>query len=94
MATKTVEINSSTWTAITTAGQSGTCWLDTNVTGGGCVLINHSTVSGTSCECTKAYPLYREYGAIFSFTADTIYDVYYAKCNGLDASVILTVDCI
>jgi len=94
MATKTVNIDGLTWTAITTAGQSGTCWLNSNVIGNGCVVIDHSVISNALCDFSKSYPLYRDSGVLFSFTADSIADVYYARCVEPEASVTLTVDTI
>lgn len=92
MATKIVSISGTAWTPITTNGQSGSCWLNTNITGKGIVMIDHSTTSGTNCSFNRAYPLYREYGSTLHFTADNLADIYYARCNELDATVTLSVD--
>jgi hypothetical protein len=92
MATKKVNVNGNVWTAITTNGQSGSCWLNTNIIGGGAVMVDHSTVSGINCSFDKAYPLYREYGVKLNFTADVLSDIYYAKCTNPTSTVILSVD--
>ena len=91
MATKNVTVSGIAWTPITTTGQSGSCWLGTNIEKGS-VMIDHSTVSGMDCSFSKAYPLYREYGAKLSFTADNLADIYYARCIDGGTSVVISVD--
>ena len=92
MATKLVTVSGSAWTAITTNGQSGSCWLNTNVVGYGNVAIDHSTASGIDCTIAKSLILHRDYGTRLSFTADYLADVFYARCIDPNGSVVLTID--
>lgn len=93
-----VVLNSTNWTAITTAGQSGSCWLDeddVSASGSMDVRIIHSA-SGVPAvlDFVKGKRVYKpiKNTDILVFTADTTGDIYYAKCRNGTATI--TVDAI
>lgn len=88
------------WVAITSPGQSGTCWLDEDNDGAGGavdVRIVHS-VSGVPDpgETTEGKRLYKpsRNDDLMIITADTALDVYYAKCANAEDTAILSADVI
>jgi hypothetical protein len=92
MATTTFTITGNEWSAITLYGQSGVCWLNSNIQGGGDVVVDHSTNGGVSCSIIKGSTIHREPGVKLPFTADNLADIYYAKCVSPNSTVVLSVD--
>lgn len=90
----------SDWTVITTAGQSGTCWLDDDNEQSGDkadVRIWHTSgVAPGADEITKAKrvirPSYND--DVLVITADSATDVFYARCKNAGESAILSVDVV
>ena len=80
MATTAHTLNTSTWTAISAAGNSGACWLKT---GGGC-YNDHSTSGSTACAISKSYFMLGENDIgntqekIVNLVADSVADIFYA----------------
>ena len=93
MATSAININGTTWTAITAAGESGSCWLN-NVSDKP-VFVDHSKVAlGADCDFIKSRRVYfaDDNGAHLSITADDTGDVWYAKCPVPSDTSVLVVD--
>lgn len=91
---KKMTINSTTWTAITAAGQQGTCWIYANKKGTGGLLINHSD-SGKPKK-NIGFRLYKpnDNTNICVLGPDNDNDRYYAKCKNSRESVIICVDVV
>lgn len=93
-------ITGSAWTAITTAGQSGSCWLDAEDDGAkGQVdvrLFHSDAGEPAAAKVTEGYPVRRPVGNRdqVSITADNVSDIFYARCFSADAEAILTVDVV
>ena len=91
-------VTDTSWTPVTTAGQSGSCWLDelgVNASGSMDVRIIHlSTGTPSIADFAKGKRVFRpiKNTDIMVFTADTLGDIYYAKCNNGTATI--TVDAI
>jgi hypothetical protein len=91
-------LTSSAWTVITTAGQSGTCWLDPDNDGaGGAVdvrLYHSATGVPALSKDTEGFPVYAPSGnrEQLPFTADSGGDIYYAKCKTSGSTAIISVD--
>lgn len=92
MATTLKSITDS-WTAITSAGQSGTCWV-TKIPTDGRVLIDHSTTGTGALSVTKSYSLPENKEVITPINADDVSDIYYAICSKAGETASLTVDVI
>jgi len=89
-------ISSTGWTAITTAGDSGSCWLDEQNDGAAGdvdVRIWHGSVPGDA-EITKGKRVYRSNANndIMTITADDASDVYYAICATAGSTATISVD--
>jgi hypothetical protein len=90
-------INATTWTAITTAGQSGTCWLNEDNDGAGGAAdcrISHSDSGAPSLDTSKR--VYKPQGNtdVLPFSVDNVSDIYYARCKNAGDSVVLFVDAV
>ena len=94
MANTNYTLNKSTWTAITTAGQSGRVFLQT----GGACAIDHSTTGGSDCTVAKAYKLYlgNNGSNVLPITKDGTSDIFYAIALSTSNpdTVVLTADVI
>lgn len=93
-------ITASAWTAITAAGESGTCWLDEEDDGAAGtvdVRISHSD-SGvpSSGDVTKAKKVYKPMGNndLMKISADNGSDIYYARCVSTGDTATITVDVV
>ena len=86
-------IKSTSWEAITTAGQNGTCWIWENIRGDGAVLISHSD-TGSPPAAQTGYrlttPVRNNQPLIIG--ADNDNDVYYARNMTAGARVKIQVD--
>lgn len=79
------------WTPITTAGQSGTCWLDEDnqgAIGSMDVRVSHgiNTIGFTFSKAKRVYkPKSNE--DVLIITADSLTDIFYAKCRNGNATI-------
>jgi hypothetical protein len=92
------DVNGNTWTALSTAGQSGSVFIaedDVNVSPVD-VRVMHTTGTPVSGDFTKSKRIYKssDNNDVLACTADGSTDVYYAKCRNADDSVILSADFI
>jgi hypothetical protein len=92
-------ITNSEWTALTTAGQSGTCWLDEDNDGASGhvdVRIIHSSSSVSAIEPTTGKRLYRPAGNndLMTISADSSTDVFYARCFNSGDTALVSVDAV
>lgn len=89
-------ISASAWTPITSAGQSGSCWLDEDgdgASGAADVRVIHSASSVASVEATIGKRVRQSSGNdVLLFDADSASDIYYARC--LSGAAILSVDAV
>ena len=91
-------VNGTEWTPITTAGQSGSMWLDEDndgAVGSMNVRIYHAT-SDTGATFAKSKRVFKPVGNndILQFSADSSEDIYYARCTNADDSAIISVDAV
>jgi len=91
-------INSTAWTAITTAGDSGTCWLDEQDDGAAGdvdVRIWHGSAPSDS-DVTKGKRVYKPRGNndMMVIGADDASDIYYARCATPGATATISVDAL
>ena len=91
-------INGNTWTAISTAGQSGSVFVaedDINKYPVD-VRIMHTTGTPVSGDFAKAKRIYKPVANndVLPCSADGGTDVYYAKCRNADDSIIISADFI
>lgn len=91
-------ITNSAWTVLTTAGQSGTCWLDEQGDGEAGkvdVRIWHGSVPGDP-QITLGKRVYRPIGNIdiLKIAADDGSDIYYATCANSGDTALLSVDVV
>lgn len=84
--TKAYTLTQTTWTAITAAGENGTCWL----TSGEKAVIDHSKTGSTACAVNKAYPVWNSMLPL-QLIADDATDIFYAMAR-TDSPVVLAVD--
>ena len=91
-------LSDAAWTAVTTAGQSGTCWLDeqnAGAVGSMDVRLFHSSIGAPSySDLTLGKRVYRPSGNgdVLSFDADSIQDIYYARC--VSGTATISVDAV
>jgi len=84
-------INSRSWTAITSAGQSGICWIEKNIRGNGLININHSDSGNTNNAGFRLKkPLANNDICIISPDNDN--DIYYARVLNSKNIVKIVVD--
>lgn len=91
-------INGTEWTPVTTAGKSGSCWLDEDddgAKGSMDVRLFHGTSSALAT-ITASKRVYKPAGNddVLTFSADTSEDIYYAKCKNPTDTATLSVDAI
>ena len=96
MATARYDINGSAWTAISSAGQSGTAFLLSPSST--LVVIDHSTSGSSACAISKGIPIFpycdHHPDASLKLTKDSESDIFYARCVSVDAVASLIVDVI
>ena len=95
MAISQYAITNAGWTAISTAGQKGSCWLEKVVGGSkGRCRIWHGESAPDASRLTHGFPL--DWTEDNTDTAllvpDSANDVFYARADSADVSFILTVD--
>lgn len=94
MAITKYTITGATWTAISSAGESGTCWLNGLINGGGKVVVNHSDAGTGGLDLTASYPVgdpSKNEDAV-QLIADGTGDIFYARCTDPLASANLISD--
>ncbi|KKN63340.1 hypothetical protein LCGC14_0502880 [marine sediment metagenome] len=91
----TKRINRTTWTAITTAGQQGTCWMYENIKGEGGVFISHSN-TGSLPRIRIGFRVWKpnDNTNICLLGPDDLNDIFYARCLNASEEVKLCVDVI
>lgn len=93
-------ITGTAWTVITSAGESGSCWLDEEGDGSvGAVevrLYHSATGEPAAAKVTEGKKIYRPGGNtdICNFSADSGSDIYYARCLNANDQAIMIVDVI
>ena len=88
-------ITSNAWTAITTAGQSGECWLDEdNDYTAKDVRVIQATTMPADADITKAKKVFKPQGNkdTLPFVAETSSHILYAKCLTMGATATISVD--
>lgn len=89
-------ISDSAWTAITAAGESGTCWVDEDGDGGGepDVRIIHTTGTPDASHVTVGKRLYipKNNTDIMLISADNSSDRFYARCVKTGTTAKVSVD--
>ena len=95
MAITAKELIGSAWGAITTAGQSGTCWIGEDKANRGGVVLFHSTTGvPPGAKLAEGYKMPNDRGNIVPITADGGTDVFYARCQNVDETATLIVDVV
>ena len=86
-------INSTSWTAITSAGQQGSCWIQINVKGSGGGLITHSD-TGRAPTGRSGFKLYKpgSNDNVCILGPDNVNDIFYARCIRRGNNLKLLVD--
>lgn len=89
MALNAFSIDGDTWTAITSAGESGQCWIQKNPDIGQ-VVINHSTSGSGSLDVNDSYFMPDNKSELVPIPADDNSDIFYARClrSGQEATII------
>jgi len=90
-------LSDSAWTPISTAGQSGSAWLDEDDDGASGTMnvrVTHATSLPNVSEFTKAKRVYRPMGNtdVLSLDADTALDIFYAMCKS--GAAIISADMV
>lgn len=93
MAITSYTVNDTAWTAITAAGESGTCWLQQKPEEGRCV-IHHSDSGTGSLDIEDGYFLPDNKSEIVSIVADNVSDIFYARCSDADETATVVTDVI
>jgi len=93
MAIAHFDIDNSEWTAITTAGQSGACWLLNPVSGGGnCKIFHGATPDNDDIPYGRNVYISTDNNDSLTLTADDTNDVFYARVDSVNGSCTLLVD--
>jgi len=87
------------WTAITSAGESGSAWLDEENDGIGGqvdVRVYHAAALPAAAKITEAKRIYKPNGNddVMILGADDASDIFYARCVNSGDTAIITVDVI
>lgn len=89
-----VDINGAGWTAITAAGESGTCWVQKNPGDGG-VVINHiESVDPSSLIISQSYFMPDNKRKITDIVSDSPTDIFYARCVNEGETAKVAVDVV
>ena len=99
MAITQYSLTASAFTAISAAGESGTCWLDEDNDGAGGsvdVRIFHAASLPIPAKATEGKRVYKPRGNldVVSITADDVSDIYYAICKDSGSTAVISVDVI
>jgi len=94
-----VSITGAAWTAITSAGESGTCWLDEQDDGASGqvdVRITNGETTPADEELTKAKLVYKPRGNddVLLIAADGVNDIFWARCSREDDTAIISVSVV
>jgi len=89
-------VNGTSWTTISTAGQSGSVWIaedDTNLSPVD-VRVFHTTGTPVSGDFTKGKTVFKseKNNDVLTCSSDGTTDVYYARCRNSDDVVLLKAD--
>ena len=93
------DITADSWTAITSAGESGSCWLDEQGDGEGGkvdVRLFHDSSTPDDDDLTKGKRVYKPKGNndLMTFEADDTTDIYYARCANTGDTATISVDAV
>lgn len=91
MATVAITINGSTWTALTSAGYSGICWMLIRPLTGR-ILLDHSSVGLGDIDEGKSYSIPDNKEVITDLSAVNDNDIFYAKCSEVGQYAVVIVD--
>jgi len=95
MALRSITLTGNSWTAITTAGESGACFTRDISTdeGNNTVYITHSGITPAvdTANFLTLFPSIHNEGYLH-FSADDLNDVYYARCAGSSGTATILVD--
>jgi len=80
------------WTALTTAGKSGTFWWKTYSSGN--LVIDHSTTGTGGLNTNKGYYPSKHNNVPLALTADNASDIFYAKCIETDDTAEIIMDIV
>lgn len=94
MAITQFDVVGSAWTAITSAGQSGTCWLKPDATRGVIALFHSDSGVPSDDDLDSAYQMLDNKHNIVSIVADNASDVFYARCTNDEDTEPLIVDVV
>ena len=91
------DITATAWTAITSAGESGSAWLDEENDGAGGqvdVRIYHASSLPVDTKITEAKRIYKSSGNddVMILGSDNALDIFYARCVNVGDTAIITVD--
>lgn len=86
-------VTDTAWTAISNAGESGTCWLQQKPEEGRCV-VHHSESGSGSLDVDDAYFLPDNKSEIVQLVADSTSDIFYARCADAGETAIVITDLI
>lgn len=91
MATVAITINGSTWTALTSAGYSGICWMLIRPLTGR-ILLDHSSAGLGDIDEGKSYSIPDNKEVITDLSAVNDNDIFYAKCSEVGQYAVVIVD--
>lgn len=92
-------INATDWTAISAAGESGSCWLDEDDDGAGGQLdvrIYHAAAKPAVNLATEGKRCWKSNGNddVMLISADNASDIYWAICINAGATAIVSADVV
>ena len=91
MTAVSIPINSTSWTQITSAGQSAICWVIKNPDYDR-ILVDHSSTGIGTLSASKAYSLSRNKEVIRALNVDGSSDIFYARCNREGQTAVVVID--
>jgi len=93
MAMNHYNITGTEWTAISTVGQSGSCWLNKSPVNGRCMVYHADSVPNTNLvEYGKSCFVSTKNHDILTITADSTSDIFYAMMDAPTATATIIVD--
>lgn len=93
MAITQTTISGTGWTAVSSAGESGTCWLRVKP-GRGSVILNHSDSGTSGFGVLNSYYMSGDRSTVVDLVADSASDVFYGKCTNSNGTAIVVTDMV
>jgi hypothetical protein len=92
-------LSNTDWTAISAAGQSGSCWLDEDDDGAGGhvdVRIYHASAKPAVAKATEGKRCWKSNGNddVMLISADNASDIYWAICINEGATATISADVV